>query len=104
MCQIKTVKNEEYKVSPNFLFLAWSKLFSVLFWLFIISILNELKKKLLQQVQVSPQDFLSASLFLSPLLLLPLSLSLAETFEKNRLTAWGLSAYITPDFTVIHAK
>lgn len=46
MYQIKTVKNEEYKVSLNFFSsLDPSFFFPLLLWRFIVSILNELKKK-----------------------------------------------------------
>lgn len=96
MCQIKTVKKkkmEEYKVSQNFLSpLSWSKFYSFRLWLFIISILNESKKEHSCSGCISPRrtSSLPPSFYLLLFLLLLLS---TETFERIRLTAWGLSAY-----------
>lgn len=63
MCQIKTVKNEEYKVSLNFHFsLDQSSFLFFPFMTFYYFHFESVKKEIfLQQLQVSPQDFLSTS-------------------------------------------
>lgn len=77
MCQIKTVKNEEYKVSLNFFFSLDQSSFPP-FYDFLLFPFKWVKKEIfLQQVQVSPQDFLSTSLFLC----LPSSLSSLSLFS-----------------------
>lgn len=84
---------EEYKVSQNFLSpLSWSKFYSFLLWLFIISILNESKKEYSCSGCSSPPrtSSLPPSFYLLLFLLLLLSLLFPHwNLWENRANSLG---------------